>query len=116
MPEELTSPPILTDAEKANYILSHIGNTAEELREYFQKLGITGKLIDSRLCPCGTYLRDILKKDILVYKKQIYVYDVSPVLAEPVILSKVSTSLKVAEFVENFDAGKYPELIAQDQI
>ena len=97
-----TTPPDLADLEE---MVLRLGNTADEVATTLRRAGITGKQKEPDCCAIANYLTFVGFDGIRVELD----------LDDDVVISTADDSADatsaVAEFVEGFDAGRYPDLI-----
>jgi hypothetical protein len=91
-----------TIAAQAAALLAGLGETPEEIAAMLLGAGYRGEQVNPFACPCGSCLRDHLGTSVSVRDDFL--------MAEG---EQASLAPQVAAFVEAFDAGKYPQLVAR---
>ena len=91
----------MTLAQQAAEALAGLGETPDEIAAMLLGAGYRGRTNDAYQCPCGSCLKDHLGISVAVGSMRL------------TVAPKDSHSLapQVANFIDLYDAGKYPELV-----
>lgn len=100
---------MLVTGEKVENLLRELGDTPEKVAGTLRQANVRGKIDSVTSCPVAKYLKSRLGRTYTVGVGLNYV-DVWADLGEKKTAS-VELPESVKQFIRNFDAGRYPDLV-----
>jgi len=102
------------EKKKISEFLASLGDSSDAIALSLKNLGVQGKVGDSRSCPISVACNKYAKGwgNVLTTGNGYLTWG-DPQITDPVLDPAVQRN--VTEFVHNFDARKYPELIYQEE-